>query len=147
MPELITDLCVRGTSLRQQPDLGSDKSVGKGDWYPLQDPTKRATMSRRNCAAETPILLDPTDPDDANAIIFNDDGSPAATPQSDDVSKERINFAIRCLGLDQSQLNNIRRSIWRECYGRSLNMSGSPGSRKVIAVRKRLKLHGNSPLN
>ena len=94
----------------------SEETVGKGDWFPLVDPEKRATITNRDCAAETPILLDPTDPDDVNLIIFNDDGSPAPTPEIDDVSKMRVTVAIKCLGLDQSMLSKSRRMIWRECF-------------------------------
>jgi hypothetical protein len=91
------------------------ETVGKGDWFPLADPSKRANLTARSLAAETPTLLDPTDPEDARALIFNDDGRPSAASHYDDASKKRIDFAIKCLGLDQSLLNRLRHATWRDC--------------------------------
>jgi hypothetical protein len=93
----------------------SEESIGKGDWFPLLDPSKRATLTSRSYAAESPVLLDPTDPDEAAGIIFNDNGAPAPDPNLNEKAKERITLSIRYLGLDQSMLNESRRSAWRDC--------------------------------
>jgi len=93
----------------------SEETVGKADWFPLMDPAKRATLAIRTLAEESPILLDPTDPDEPNKLGFNDDGRVVPDPDLDEDAKERVNFSIRLLGLDQSQLDRSRRKTWRDC--------------------------------
>ena len=102
----------------------SEESVGKGDWFPLIDPTKRATLASRSYADESPILLDPVDPFEPYDLTFYDDGRPAPAPHLEELEESRIRLSIRYLGLDQSLLNNARRNTWRDCvrkivkYGR-----------------------------
>lgn len=93
----------------------SEESVGKGDWFPLVDPAVRATLASRNTKAETPILLDPTDPDDPGRLWFEDDGSVIADPDLDENVRQNVEMAIQCLGLRQSMLNGRRRSALRRC--------------------------------
>lgn len=93
----------------------SEESVGKGDWFPLVDPAARATLATRNIKAETPILLDPTDPEDPGRLWFQDDGSVVADPDLDEDVRLNVETAIRCLGLRQSMLNGRRRSVLRRC--------------------------------
>lgn len=93
----------------------SEQSVGKGDWFPLVDPAARATLATRNITAETPILLDPTDPEDPGRLWFQDDGSVVADPNLDEDVRAKVETAIQCLGLRQSMLNGRRRSVLRRC--------------------------------
>lgn len=93
----------------------SEESVGKGDWFPLVDPSVRATLASRDTKTETPILLDPTDPDDPGRLWFEDDGTVVADPNLDEDVRLRVEMAIRCLGLRQSRLNGRRRSALRGC--------------------------------
>ena len=92
----------------------SEESVGKGDWFPLADPATRASLHKRDIKGETPILLDPADPDDPYKLWFNEDGN--VTPVDDLPPDQRaaIEEAIGCLGLRQSRLNDKRRSILRQ---------------------------------
>jgi hypothetical protein len=96
----------------------SDETVGKGDWFPLENPASRATLENRNLGAETPVLLDPTDLDDVDKILFNDNGEAAPRPELPQAEQERVKEAIRHLGISQSQLNGARRGKWRECVRR-----------------------------
>ncbi|WP_155769786.1 hypothetical protein [Burkholderia vietnamiensis] len=93
----------------------SEETVGKSDWFPLVDPTKRATLDLRNTGRETPILLDPADPDDPAKLIFLDTGNVTPDPDLDDQTKQNVEIAITCLGLRQTMLNERRRSLWRRC--------------------------------
>lgn len=91
----------------------SAESVGKGDWFPLLDPSKRATLLARSAVSETPILLDPTDPDDPGKLWFNEDGNVVPDPDLDDDMKSCVETAIQCLGLRQSILNGQRVRVMR----------------------------------
>lgn len=91
----------------------SEDSVGKGDWFPLADPARRATLQNRNIAQETPVLLDPTDPDDPYKLWFDEDGNVAPDPEMLPDQKAAVEEAITCLGLRQSRLNGRRRAVLR----------------------------------
>lgn len=91
----------------------SEESVGKGDWFPLRDSTRRATLQNRDISIETPILLDPTDPEDPPKLWFNEDGDVVPDPDLDPEIKAAVSNAIRYLGLSQSMLNGKRRSVLR----------------------------------
>lgn len=91
----------------------SEDSVGKGDWFPLADPARRATLQNRDTAQETPVLLDPTDPDDPYKLWFDEDGNVAPDPEVLPDQRAAVEEAITCLGLRQSRLNGRRRAVMR----------------------------------
>jgi hypothetical protein len=93
----------------------SEETVGKGIWFPLLDPTKRATLANRSLTPETPLLLDPTDLDDPRKIEFNDNGEPRAADYLDDEGKAAVEHAIGWMGIRQELLNEERRKVWRNC--------------------------------
>lgn len=101
----------------------SEDTVGKGDWFPLLDPSKRAKLSARYCGQESPILLDPVDPDDPSKLRFKDDGTVWPDDQLSDVEQQHVTTAIECLGLRQSQLNRARRRVWTACTKRARQYS------------------------
>jgi hypothetical protein len=118
----------------------SEDSVGKGDWFPLIDPTKRASLASRSYADESPVLLDPVGPFEPYDLTFNDDGKPAPASHLEEIAEERIRLSIRYLGLDQSLLNGARRNTWRDCvrkivkYGRVARKS-CPHPQRFLARR------------
>ncbi|MBE0586578.1 MAG: hypothetical protein IH617_00870 [Hydrogenophaga sp.] len=93
----------------------STDTVGKSDWFPLADPTKRACLTARDCSIESPLLLDPVDPDDPCKLIFNDDGSVRADPNLPEDVQADVSLAIGYLGLSQGMLNGARKGTWRRC--------------------------------
>lgn len=93
----------------------SEQTVGKGDWFPLSDPNKRATLTARSTAHETPLLLDPVEPEDPCKLMFYDDGNVGPDPDLAASVQSNVELAIQCLGLRQSQLNQRRRAAWRIC--------------------------------
>lgn len=98
----------------------SEETVGKGDWFPLQDPSKRATLTGPNFDLESPILLDPVDPDDPCKLLFKDDGTVWPDDRLPENSQALVTTAIECLGLRQSQLNRARRRVWAACTKRAM---------------------------
>lgn len=93
----------------------SEESVGKGDWFPLADPSKRACLGARDLSAESPILLAPTDPDDPCKLWFNDDGTVVPDQTLDDGTKAAVETAIQYLGLGQSMLIRQRNRVLHRC--------------------------------
>lgn len=93
----------------------SEDTVGKSDWFPLADPTKRACLTARDCSVESPVLLDPADPDDPCKLIFNDDGTVQADPDLPADIQTDVSAAIQYLGLTQGMLNGARKGTWRRC--------------------------------
>lgn len=96
----------------------SEETVGKGDWFPLLDPIKRATLVDRATDAEFPLLLDPLNEDDPGKIAFNDNGEPYPSDLLSDAEKAWVREAINRMGIKQDQLNGLRRRVWRDCVGR-----------------------------
>lgn len=101
----------------------SEETVGKGDWFPLLDPSQRANLNARSCRQESPLLLDPVDPDDPGKLLFKDDGTVWPDDQLSEVEQLQITTAIECLGLRQSQLNRARRRLWAACAKRARQYS------------------------
>jgi hypothetical protein len=93
----------------------SEESVGKGDWFPLGDPATRATFQNRSTHRETPVLLDPADPDDPSKLWFNEDGNVVPDPGLEESEKLQIEAAIGYLGLRQSFLNHQRARVLNRC--------------------------------
>lgn len=93
----------------------SADTVGKSDWFPMVDPTKRACLTARDCSVESPLLLDPVDPDDPCKLLFNDDGSVQADPNLPEDVQTDVSLAIGYLGLSQGMLNGARKGTWRRC--------------------------------
>lgn len=93
----------------------SEETVGKGDWFPLLDPSKRATLANRSTAEEIPLLLDPIVQDDPDKITFNDNGEPLPSSDLPEQDQLWVQDAIEWMGIKQDQLNRLRRSVWREC--------------------------------
>lgn len=91
----------------------SEDSVGKGDWFPLIDPARRATLQSRDTGQETPVLLDPTDPDDPYKLRFDEHGNVTPDPDMEPEHQAAVEEAIVCLGLRQSRLNSRRRAVLR----------------------------------
>ncbi len=92
----------------------SEESVGKGDWFPLVDPTRRATLDNRDIDGESPILLDPTDPEDPAKLWFNEDGTVVPAPELEPDAQASVTLAIDYLGLKQSILIGQRRRTMRQ---------------------------------
>lgn len=115
----------------------SEDSVGKGDWFPLVDPACRATLQSRNTGQETPVLLDPTDPDDPYKLWFDEHGN--VDREMSPEQRASVEEAIICLGLRQSRLNERRRAKLRiasRAASRYKDVMRVPvGARTALAVK------------
>lgn len=111
----IDNFRIVGVLANTQNQEHSETTVGKGDWFPLYDPSTRATLHNRSLNKEFPLLLDPVSEHDPAKIMFNDGGEahPAADLPEED--KDWVDEAIVFLGIRQDQLNRLRKAIWREC--------------------------------
>jgi hypothetical protein len=79
------------------------------------------TGSMRSCYAhqceesETPYLLDPTNPADADLLAFEEDGNAAPAPDADDWEEQRVTECIKRLKLNEHEaLAEARRAIWQQ---------------------------------
>ena len=120
----------------------SKETVGKGDWFPLLDPTHRASLAKRNCGSESPLLLDPVDPDDPGKLLFKDDGTVWPNDQLPEDEQKHVTTAIDCLGLRQSQLNRARRRVWVTCTKRARQYSriaAKPKGRRTLEETETLR--------
>lgn len=93
----------------------SEETVGKGIWFPLAEPDKRATLQNPDIAGETPLLLDPTDIADTVKIVFWDNGEAHPDTHLDKDAKAIVDDAIVRMGIRQRMLNDSRRKKWRDC--------------------------------
>jgi hypothetical protein len=93
----------------------SDETIGKGIWFPLLDPAKKATLLNQSTALEIPLLLDPTDTDDPDKIEFLPNGEARPNINLSDEEQKWVEDAIVYMGIRQSVLNSKRRAKWRIC--------------------------------
>jgi len=94
------------------------ETVGKSDWFPLLDPSRRATLANRSIDLEVPLLLDPVNEHDPDKIMFNDNGEAHPSDELSDEDKAWVRDAIDRMGIKQERLSGLRRRVWRECEGR-----------------------------
>ncbi|TAJ64226.1 hypothetical protein [Brevundimonas sp.] len=94
----------------------SDVTVGKANWFPLQDPSKAATLDSPDYAAEAPVLLDPTDQEAPTLLEFGEDGAVHPRGDLNEDFKHIVEWAIRLLGIRQTALNDARRALWLHCH-------------------------------
>lgn len=93
----------------------SYETVGKGDWFPLLDPSKRATLAHRATVDEFPLLLDPANDDDPDKIVFYDNGEAHPSSELSEQDQAWVRDAIDLMGIKQGQLDGLRRAVWRDC--------------------------------
>ena len=114
----ITNYRIVGQLTNSQNKEYSEETIGKGDWFPLLDPTTRATFVQRNTDKEIPLLLDPIDEDDPSKIVFYDNGEAHPSTELSKEDQAWVRHAIDVMGIKQAQLNGLRRAIWRDCSRR-----------------------------
>lgn len=102
--------CTYCNSKRRNPTTGN--TGGKGDEFPLLDETKRATKSGEE-KDETPLLLDPTLPNDPGLLDFREDGAPCPkyTKKRHELRHRRAVISIKLYHLDHPDLIDKRRTL------------------------------------
>lgn len=107
--------CHRGNRLRKHPE--TNETGGKGDQFPLLDPSKRLrtpTQNQEELDKENPLLLDPTRPGDASVITFTARGVAAINPNYEQNSLElrRFEESRRCYHLDWPEFREERVQLY-----------------------------------
>ncbi|AZE44501.1 hypothetical protein C4K05_5185 [Pseudomonas chlororaphis subsp. aureofaciens] len=115
---------VAGRSNSLNKDEATEKTVGKGSWFPLLDPSKKANWADRCIADERPVLLDPTKPTDVDLVDINpEDGRAVASMVCvGDIKRLRVNKSIELYGLNLGNLISARKRTMREVEDHYLNL-------------------------
>ena len=93
-------------------DRESGETGGKGDSFPLLDEARRATCYEEE-KRESPILLDPCEPDEPGLIDFDQSGSPVPVYSEEEHPGRyrRANESIRFYHLGHSDLVDARKTL------------------------------------
>ncbi|CAM2067741.1 hypothetical protein SCOR_20330 [Sulfidibacter corallicola] len=130
--------CPFANSPKHNPEHGC--SGGKGDHFPLLDPSKKAT-GIRSIVHERPIILDPCNEDDCRLIAFLPDGRPVIHPDSanDPIAQKRVEESKILLNLDHPDFNSKREQLHDEIANYVSFFEALPrGSAERKAIRDRL---------
>lgn len=121
-------------------DDETEKSVGKGAWFPLIDGSPRATWDDRCINDEQPVLLDPTDPNDVALVeIDPDDGRAVPGLTCVGVPKRlRATGSIELYGLNLGNLISARKRVMREAEANYQNLLEVIGAGHDMAAIERL---------
>ncbi len=89
----------------------------KGSYFPLRERGQAVCEPGIAVTRESPMFLDPANEDDTNLISFNALGQPEPNPEPpidlDEWDRKRIEFSIKCYGLDNTDLCEQRKALWR----------------------------------
>ena len=94
----------------------TDEAVGKGDWFPLLDPSPRASWDDRCEDQERPVLLDPVSQDDVDLIGVLDDGRMGPSPFCVGSQRSRVTRSIELYGLNLPALTAARAKVMRDVF-------------------------------
>jgi uncharacterized protein (TIGR02646 family) len=87
----------------------------KRDEFPLPENSPRATWESRDCSCECCLLLDPTNPNDADLIAFDESCLPRPINPDWPFAKDRVQLTTELLSLDSPRLVEARKKRWRDC--------------------------------
>jgi hypothetical protein len=97
-------------------DYLTGQLAGKGTYFPLMDPTTRAT-DKSNEVHERPILLDPTIPEDCRLLCFESSSGrpiPTFSEAADPWNHQRARESIKYYHLDEGTWNFQRKDLMDE---------------------------------
>jgi uncharacterized protein (TIGR02646 family) len=84
---------------------------GKQDLFPLLDPESRAWTPQDPISNESPLLLDPCNPEDPNLLCFDEQGRAVANPGLIGEELRRVNESIKIYHLNHDNVKKSRRLI------------------------------------
>lgn len=124
---------------------------GKGDDFPLLDPTQKA-LDADSLLDERPIILDPCNADDCSLIAFLPDGRPVIHPdfKNDAVAVRRIEESKILLNLDHPDFNSKREQICNEIANDIRTFGELPDGaegRQIITSRFKDRLCAKAPFS
>lgn len=91
-------------------DNTTGNTGGKGDFFPLLDPTTEA-KNHGALRLEKYMLLDPCDPSSPSVMIFDDEGVPKPSILATDIDKQRLEASIQYYHLHHSELVEMRKQL------------------------------------
>lgn len=100
--------CTFCNSIRTDHSTGN--TGGKGDHFPLLDPTTEA-KNHAGLRSEKYMLLDPCDPISPSIMTFDDEGVPKPSILATDNDKKRLEESIKYYHLDHSELIEMRKQL------------------------------------
>lgn len=107
-----------GRSNRLSTDEDTDETAGKSSWFPLIDGSAVACWDDRCVADERPLLIDPTNQDDARLIKVDTNGRIAPSRFCVGTNKKRVTESAKLYGLDLPSLTEARLRVMRDVSGR-----------------------------
>lgn len=113
-----------GRSNRLSTDEATEKTVGKGSWFPLFDASPCASWGDRCVDTERPVLLDPTVRSDVALVDINpDDGRAIASLTClGAVKQHRATRSIELYGLNLGNLLTARKRVMRDVENHYKNL-------------------------
>lgn len=93
-------------------DEENNRTGGKGEYFPLLDESKRASNSTDE-VSESPVLIDPCNPNEPGLIDFDETGAPMPTYSSDEHATrcKRAEISIRLYHLDHPDIVDRRKTL------------------------------------
>ncbi|ENV47612.1 hypothetical protein P255_01929 [Acinetobacter brisouii CIP 110357] len=91
-------------------DHATGQTGGKGNYFPLLDPTTEA-KDDAGLRSEKYVLLDPCDPLTPSIIIYDDEGIPKPSLLASAIDKQRLETSIQYYHLNHSELVEMRRQL------------------------------------
>lgn len=124
---------------------------GKGDEFPLIDPTKKA-KGIRSIKHERPVILDPCIEDDCKLVVFHPDGRPVIHPdfEGDPVALKRIEISKILLNLDHPDFNSKREQLCNDIAEDVTifeDLSDGAASKEAIFARMEGRLSAKAPFS
>lgn len=93
---------------RLSTDEETGETQGKSSWFPLANASPKASWDDQCEDTEIPLLLDPIDPDDMRLIEVSPDGLIVASSLCAGTDFERVEWTIKCFGLNLPGLRDAR---------------------------------------
>jgi hypothetical protein len=99
-----------------QPSTDEDTGevVGKGDWFPLENGSPKASWTNRSTDLEKPVLLDPTVRSDVDLIDVDSEGRMRPSQICFGGDLLRANTSIELYGLNLPRLTAARKRVMRD---------------------------------
>ena len=103
-----------GRSNRLSKDEQTDKTVGKGSWFPLCEGSSVACWDQRDINLEQPMLLDPINQADMRLIKVGSVGKIEPSDICVGTNRLRVERSIKSYGLDLPPLTGARLKVMRD---------------------------------
>lgn len=139
-----------GRSNRLNTDEATDKTVGKGSWFPLLTGSALATWADRCEQQEHPVLLDPTVREDVTLIDINPDDGRVTLGRTCIGPRKRLRAekSIELYGLNLPKLIDARKIVLRDVQAHFENLMDIVVAANDMPAIERLQkqmLHATHP--